>query len=343
MLWDLLDSARHGRGAAIVLHGDAGVGKTALLDHVVAAASDFRTIRIAGTESETRLPFAGLHGLLQPFLEGACNLADLQGDVLRAVFGRTTQGRVDRFLIGVAALNLLAQAARCQPLCCVIDDVHHLDSDSLDALAFVGRRLQSSHVALLLSTGVATPALADLPRLDLPGLPDDTALALLKSMVDGRLDRHVAERIVRETDGNPLAIAELSRELSADQLNGTSRLPSPLPIGRRLEAHFMREVTQLPKDTQRLLLAAAAEPSADPAVLARVANQLQISVRALEPALKAGTSSSLDARPNFQLASARFDEHPGASQSDPPMAHHEHADRLVALSTSARDACLRAR
>jgi DNA-binding CsgD family transcriptional regulator len=273
----LLDEAREGTSGALVLHGEAGMGKTALLDYAADRARDLQLVRVSGIEAEHEFGFAALHRLLVPFLGQVGSLPPPQRQALEAAFGLSVQDPADLFMVALATLTLLADAASSHGLLCLVDDVQWIDRASLQALAFVGRRLSKDGVALILgmrSSDAALSALSGLPTVEIKGLPDDAAIELLSQVVPGSLDPHIARRVVSETSGCPLALAELAEELTATQWVGASHLSEPIPISRRLEAHFRRQVDILPPEVQTFLLVAAAETSQDPVLVRRVATQL---------------------------------------------------------------------
>src|SRR6266571_852906 len=273
----VLDAARRGLSAALVVRGEPGVGKTSLLGYAAGSAAGFRVIRVAGVESELELGFAGLHRLLVSFLPAMAGLPQRQREALGSAFGLIDAIPADRFAVGLATLSLLADAAAGSPLLCVVDDAQWLDQESLEVLAMVGRRVYAERIALVFGTRDAADGgvlLEGIPDIRVGGLPEDDALELLRSSVGGPLDPHLARRIVRETEGCPMAIIELVGELTAAELSGAGLLPEPLPLSRRLEAHFLRQVRVLPATTQTLLLVAAAEPSGDPRLITSAAARL---------------------------------------------------------------------
>jgi DNA-binding CsgD family transcriptional regulator len=272
----LLDTARDGHGAVLVVHGDPGVGKTALLEYAVEAGEDFRALRAAGVEGEMELDYAALQQLCSPILEFIERLPDPQLHALGVAFGLSA-GRVPSpFLVGLAALGLLSEAAEQQPLLCVVDDAQWLDGASARALAFVARRLLAERIALAFGTRDVGSGLARLPQLRVDPLGRRDARALLNSVLAARLDESVLERIIAETGGNPLALLELPRGLTPAQLAGGFGLPAALPLSTGIEQSFRRRLARLPRDARRLLLLAAAEPVGDPALLWRAAQQLGI-------------------------------------------------------------------
>jgi hypothetical protein len=295
----LLDGARAGRSGVLVLRGEAGVGKTALLEHAVESASDVRLLRAVGVESEMELPFAALHLLCAPVDDFVDRLPAPQHDALEVTFGVSTGAAPDRFLVALAVLSLFSEAAVERPLLCVIDDAQWLDRASAQVLAFVARRLLAEPVVLLFAARETTDAFADLPELLIEGLDDAEAFKLLASVIPGRLDERVADQLVAEARGNPLALIELPRGLSPAQLAGGFELPGALSVPGRIEHSFLQRLEGRPSDTQRLLVVAAAEPLGDPALLWRAAERLGIPGSAREPAESAGLIE-MDGRVRFR-------------------------------------------
>ncbi len=269
-----------------MLRGEPGIGKTAVLGYAAERAAGFRVVRAAGVESEMELPFAGLHQLCGPMLGGLARLPPPQRDALGTAFGLSSGTQPDRFLVGLAVLSLLSDAAEERPLLCLIDDAQWLDRSSAQVLAFVARRLQAESVVLLFAEREPgeLDELAGLPDLPLRGLPDDSARELLASAIGGPIDDRVRDRILAEARGNPLALIELPHELSPATLAGGFGLPGGRPVPGRIEASFRRRVQQLPAATQRLLLVAAAEPTGEPALLWRAVAMLGIPAGAVGPA-----------------------------------------------------------
>ena len=301
MLDRLLAEARAGQSRVLVLRGEAGVGKTALLDYLHERASGFRVARAAGVESEMELAFAGLHQLCTPMLSNLAGLPGPQRDALGTIFGLSTGQAPDRLLVGLAVLGLLSEAAEERPLVCLVDDAQWLDQASAQALAFVARRLLAEPVALVFT--VREPSEEQqwrgLPLLTVEGLSGGDARALLDSVTPGRLDEQVRDRIVAETRGNPLALLELPRGLSAAELAGGFGLPGAPPLASRIERSFLRRLQSLPVKTQRLLLAAAAEPIGEVTLLWRAAGWLGVGADAAAPAEAAGLIE-LGARVRFR-------------------------------------------
>ncbi|OBG83310.1 LuxR family transcriptional regulator [Mycobacterium sp. E802] len=288
----LLSAARSGSSAVLVLRGEAGVGKTALLDYVVAQASEFRVTQVAGIQSDMELAFAGLHHLCAPLLGRLGEIPEPQRDALEVAFGRGVGPAPDRFLVGLAVLSLLAAAADEKPLLCVIDDAQWLDQVSVQALGFVARRLLAEPVVVVFAVrdghDGAVDALPGLPELRVPGLADSDARDLLDSVVLGRLDERVRDRVIAETRGNPLALLEVPHNVSAAELAGGFWNVGTRPSVGQVEESFVHRIRALPADTRRLVLVAAADPVGDPVLFARSASHLGIDLEALAPAEAAG-------------------------------------------------------
>src|SRR4051812_37774904 len=265
----LLDGVRDGRGGVLVVHGEAGVGKTALLDYAVEAGPEVRIARTAGVEAEMELPFAAVQQLCAPFVGLRERLPQPQHDALEVAFGHRAGPAPDRFLVGLAVLGLLAEAAEEQPLACVVDDAQWLDSASARTLAFVARRLVAEKIALVFAARELGETLSGLPELRVAPLERRDARALLDSVLPVRLDEGVLERIVAETRGNPLALLELPRGLSPTQLAGGFGLPTTAPLSAGIEDRYTRRLAKLPSHARRLLLVAAADPVGDPALVWR--------------------------------------------------------------------------
>ncbi|MGV0792023.1 AAA family ATPase [Mycolicibacterium sp. XJ1819] len=287
----LIAAARTGESQVLVVHGEAGVGKTAVIEYAIERASDFRIARASGVEAEVELAFAGLHQLCAPLLDGLEQLPEPQRDALATAFGRSAGAPPDRFLVGLSVLSLLAAAAtEATPLMCVVDDAQWLDRVSAQTLAFVARRLLAEPVAVVFgvrdSRDTEARELAGLPELALHGLSDHDARILLESVIRGRMDERVRDRIIAEARGNPLALLELPRDPAATE-GGYGRPESRPPAGH-IEHSFVRRVQSLPVPTRRLLLAAAADPVGDTALLSRAVDRLGISVDVAAPAEAAG-------------------------------------------------------
>jgi DNA-binding CsgD family transcriptional regulator len=272
----LLETAREGHGGVLVVHGDPGVGKTALLEYARETAKDFRVVRTSGVEGETELDYAALQQLCSPLLELMEHLPDPQRDALGVALGLNPGRPPSPFLVGLAVLGLLSEAAEQRPLLCMVDDAQWLDDASGAALAFVARRLLAERIALTFATRSVGSRLLRFPQLRVDPLGRRDARALLESILPARLDESVVARIVAETRGNPLALLELPRGLTPAQLAGGFGLPAARPLSAGIEESFRRRLARLPPDARRLLLLAAAEPVGDVALLWRAAHQLGI-------------------------------------------------------------------
>jgi len=287
VLEGLLEAIRAGESRALVVSGEAGVGKTALLEYLSQQASGCRLARAAGVQSEMELPFAGLHQLCAPMLDNLPHLPRPQREALRTAFGISAGSAPDRFLVGLAVLSLLSDAAEQQPLVCVVDDEQWLDRASAHVLGFVARRLVAESVGLIFAARVPSSELMGLPELAVEGLSESDARALLDAALAGPVDSPVLDRIVAETRGNPLALLELSRAVSPRQVAGGFWLPGAVRLSGGIEEHFRQRIEALPTTTRRLLLIAAAEPVGDPALLWRAAAQMEIDAAAAVPAVEA--------------------------------------------------------
>jgi DNA-binding CsgD family transcriptional regulator len=327
----VLADVKAGRSAVLVLRGPAGTGKTALLEHVAESADGYRVVRAVGVESEMELPFAGLHQLCGALLDDLGGLPPPQRDALGTAFGLSAGAEPDRFLISLAALSLLSEAAENQPLLCLIDDAQWLDRSSAQVLAFVARRLKAEPVGLLFAVRepLELDELARLPHARLEGLSDAHARELLASVVGVPLDERVRGRIIAEARGNPLALLELPRAFSPAELAGGFGLPGDVPLQNRIEAGFRRRVQQLPAMTQQLLLLAAAEPTGEPALLWRSAAELGIPIAAVDPAVGDGMLE-LGARVAFRHPLLRSAIYQAASPE-----HRRSAHRALAAATDA--------
>lgn len=315
----LVAKAKAGQSQILVLRGEAGIGKSALIDDLVESAGGTRIARVAGVESEMELAYAGLHQLCAPLMTRIDALPGPQHDALSVAFGVKAGNPPDRFLVGVAVLSLLAAVSEEQPLICVVDDAQWLDEVSARTLAFVGRRLLAEQVVVVFAVRGDGPSsshdpLAGLPELVVPGLRAGDARALLDSVVPGQLDERVRERIVAETGGNPLALLELPRGLTATELAGGFGTPDTRAVPTRIEHSFLRRIASLPGVTRQLLLAAAADPVGDVALLRRVGDRLAIEID--EAAGDAAGLIELGARVRFRHPLARSAAYRSASPRD---------------------------
>jgi DNA-binding CsgD family transcriptional regulator len=286
----LVAGVRTGQSRVLVLRGEAGVGKTALLRHLSEAADGCRIARAAGVESEMELAFAGLHGLCAPMLGGLRHLPEPQRDALSTAFGLSAGAPPDRFLVGLAVLSLLAEAAEEQPLVCIVDDAQWLDRVSAQTLSFVARRLLAERLALVFALRDSGDGhgFEGLPELEVEGLEAEVAGVLLDATIPGPLDERVRARILDEAGGNPLALIELPRGMTPAELAGGFAMPDASSLASRIEHVFLQRVRALPRDAQLLLLVAAAEPIGDSSLLWRAADRLGVGVEAARPAEAAG-------------------------------------------------------
>ncbi|GGU24070.1 helix-turn-helix transcriptional regulator [Lentzea flava] len=313
----LLTQAKSGAGQVLVLRGEAGIGKTALLDHVSARATGFRVTRAAGVEAESAFPYAGLHQLCVPFLDRLDKLPAPQREALGTAFGMASGPRPTRFMVGLAVLTLLAEVADEQPLVCLVDDAQWLDSMSSAVLGFVARRLLAERIVLVFGLREDNDYLDGLPELLVRGLDDADARALLDSVIKGPVDGRVRDRIVAEARGNPLALLELPREI-ADGLDAG-------PLTSRIEQSFVRQIEPLPAGTRLLMLTAAAEPLGDATLLWRAAGLLGLGADPAAAALGTGLIE-FGARIRFRHPLVRSAVYRSASAVDRQRVHRALAD-----------------
>ncbi|WP_250032521.1 helix-turn-helix transcriptional regulator [Paractinoplanes maris] len=286
----VVEAVRAGTGRVLVVRGEPGVGKTALLNHLCDEASraGCRLLRVAGVQSEMELAFAGLHQLCLPLLDRAERLPAPQRDALLTAFGLVAGPPPDRFQVGLAVLSLLSVAEGDRPLICVVDDEQWLDAGSAQVLGFVARRLLADPVGLVFGAREPSAELAGLPELKVEGLPDREARALLDSALIAPLDGRVRDLLLAESRGNPLALLELPRGLSPSELAGGFGLPGAVPLAGRIEDSFRRQLDAMPPATRRLMVLASADPSGDPSLVWRAAQRLGLPQDAGEPAVEAG-------------------------------------------------------
>ena len=325
MLAGLLKQVRDGRSAVLVVRGEAGVGKTALLDYAVDQAADLRVARAVGVESEMELAFAALHQLCGPMLDHLDRLPGPQRGALGTAFGLEAGPPPDRFLVGLAVLSLLSEVAAERPLVGVVDDAQWLDQASAQALAFAARRLHAESVLLVFATREPALDFRGLPELVVGGLREADARALLATVVRAPLDRRVLERIVAETRGNPLALLELPRELSPAQLAGGFGLPEVRPALDRIEDSFLRRIELLPEPARMLLVLAAADPTGDAVLVWRAARQLGLGTEAAAAAESAGLLE-IGGQVRFRHPLVRSAVYRAASQADRQRAHQTLAE-----------------
>jgi hypothetical protein len=279
----MIDAIAGGGGRSLVLRGEAGIGKTALLEYVAQSASDSTVLWAVGVESDMELAYASLHQLCVSLLDRLDSLPAPQRRALEIAFGLSAGGAPDRFLVGLAVLSLLSEAADERPIVCLVDDAQWLDKASALTLAFVARRLLAERVGIVFAARQPGEQLAQLPELEVVGLPRDDAQALLGTNVWLRLDEQVRDRVLAETHGNPLALLELPRGLTAKQLAGGFGLVEAQGLVGRIEESFVGRIQALSEDARRLLLVAAAEPVGDPLLLLRALRRLGIAASAIHP------------------------------------------------------------
>jgi DNA-binding CsgD family transcriptional regulator len=325
LLDGVLRDVRAAKSRVLILHGDPGVGKSALMEYAAGQARGCRLVRAAGVESEMELPYAALHQVCAPMLDRLEHLPSPQRDALGTAFGLRAGPPPDRFLIGLAALGLFSSAAEQQPLVFLIDDLHWLDRTSAQVLAFVARRLDAESVGMIMATRVPHPDLSLLPKAEIGGLQEADARVLLDSVLTVPLDERVRDRIVAETAGNPLALLELPRGFTGHELAGGFELHGAAPLTAAVEQSFRRDLQALPKQTRCLLLLAAAEPLGDSALLWRAAARLNIGTDARTPAAAAGLVQ-FGARVRFRHPLARSAVYGSASVRDRQSVHRALAD-----------------
>ena len=322
----LIATVKSGSSQVLVLRGEAGVGKTALLEFTAEMASGVRCLHVAGVQSDMELAFAGLQQLCAPLLNHHDELPEPQREALNVAFGRGVGSAPDRFLVGLAVLSLMAAAADDRPLLCLIDDTQWLDQVSAQTLAFVARRLLAEPVGIVFAARDAgAQALAGLPELMIGGLSDADARDLLDSVVLGRIDARVRDRIVAETRGIPLALLEVPRNVSAAELSGGFGNLGVRRSAGQIEESYVHRVQSLPADTRKLLLVAAAEPVGDAALFLRVAARLGIAVDALGPA-EAGGLIEFGPRMRFHHPLVRSAAYRAADMADRRAIHRALAD-----------------
>ena len=320
VLADLVAAVRARQSRVLVVRGEPGVGKTALLDYLAGQASGCRVVRVAGLQSEMEFAFAGLHQLCAPMLDRLEALPAPQRDALRTVFGISAGPPPDRFLVALAVLSLLAETAGERPLVCVIDDEQWLDQASAQALGFAARRLAADPVALVFGARVPGAELRGLPELAVTGLAEGDARELLAAVLPGPLDPRVRDQVIAEADGNPLALLELPRGMTAAELAGGFGLPGPVlprgpvPLTGRIEDSFRRQLDALPAPSRQLLLLAAADPSGDPALVLRAAGRLGLPAQEAAGAAAEAGLAEFGARVRFRHPLVRS----VAYQSAPP-------------------------
>ncbi len=299
LLDGLLARVRGGGSEALVIRGEAGIGKTALLRYAARQASGYRVAELTGVEAEMELAFAGIHQLCGAMLDRLDALPAPQREALSVALGLAAGDVPDRFLVGMAVLNLLAAVAEERPLLCLVEDAQWLDAASSQIVGLVARRVHAESVAIVVAVRepAAAPDFDGLAELRLEGLPEQDGRSLLRGVVGGRLDRRVVDRLVAETGGNPLALLELPGRMTAAELAGGFELPAAGELPAHIEHHYIQRIRQLPKATQSLMLLAAADPAGDAPLVLRAGRRLGFDADAFAPAeaaqlLRIGTSVS---------------------------------------------------
>jgi DNA-binding CsgD family transcriptional regulator len=321
----LLELVRRGFSGVLVLRGGHGVGKTTMASYAVDAASGFLVSAFTAVETEITLQYGGVHELLIPFLPLIGDLPAPQRQALRVAFGMEAGPQPDRFLVGLACLTLLARAAADEPVLCAVDDAEWMDPESALVLGFVARRLYADRVAMILTVNDENDptAFAQLPTLDVGGLPDDAAADLLRSIAGVPLEAAVIDRVVAGTDRNPLAIVEVGNDFTPEELAAWAYLPGPVPTGRKLQQRYLRRVHQLPKDAQEFVLLAAADISGDRSRVRQAASAAGIDPDTAEP--EAEAAELIEASGNvlrFRHPLIRSAVYHGASAAARRQAHH---------------------
>ncbi len=339
----LVATVRAGRSQVLLLRGEGGIGKTALLDYAAEGASGCRVARARGDESENELAFAGLHMVCAPFLAHLDRIPEPQAKALATAFGLSEGDPPNRFFVGLAAVSLLAEVAEEQPLLCLVDDVQWLDQVSALTLTFVARRLLAERIGLVFAIreGVDAQAFSGLPELVVQGLNEADAAAILDESLHGRLDPAVRKRLIADTHGNPLALRELPRAMTPAEMAGGFGLPTTSSISARLEEGFSRRIAQLPSATQQLLVVAAAEPVGDPLTVWRAADALGLDVDSVSPAIEDGLVE-LTGRLVFRHPLVRSAAYQHASPAERRDAHRALANATDAAADPDRRAWHRA-
>jgi DNA-binding CsgD family transcriptional regulator len=331
-IWGLLEAARGSRSAALVLRGEPGIGKSALLEDARERAGDMHVLRARGIETESELPFAALHQLLRPALAHLSRLPSQQARALRGALALDEGAAEERFLVFVACLSLLSELAERRPVLCLVDDAHWLDTSSADALLFVARRLGAEGVAMLYAAregDVRRFEAPGLPSLVLGGLDREAAATLLSRAAGAAAAPSVRDRLIEQSRGNALALVELPSALSRAQLAGEEQLPGALPLTRQVERVFLERVRRLEADAQQLLLVAAADDAEDAALVTRAAAELGTPARALDLAEQAGLITVHGNRLEFRHPLVRSAVYEAATSNDRREAHRALAEALA--------------
>jgi DNA-binding CsgD family transcriptional regulator len=339
----LLARVQEGQSAVLVIRGEPGIGKTELLRYTARHAVGFRVAQVTSVEAEMELPFAGIHQLCAPLLDHFDALPQPQQDALNVALGLASGDVPNRFLVGLAVLSLLSAAAEEQPLLCLVEDSQWLDEASGLILGFIARRLLAESVAIVVAVREPNTRhdFDGLPELVLRGLGEEDAHTLLARAVPGRLDDRVRDRIIAETRGNPLALLDLPRSMSATERAGGFELVAATDLPRHLEDHYLQRARELPEATQRLLLLAAAEPIGDATLVWRAANGLGIEKSSLAPAEDAQLVE-VGARVRFRHPLVRSAVYGAAVLSERRVAHRALAEATDPVTDPDRRAWHRA-
>ncbi|WP_432476928.1 AAA family ATPase [Nocardioides sp. GXQ0305] len=332
--------ARNGRGGALLVLGEPGIGKTSLLRAAAAAVPDFRVLRADGHEAESTIPYAALQRLMIPLREHVPALPGRHQQALRIATGVFTGPPPDRFLVGLGTLGLLAAAGEVAPVACFVDDTHFLDPESLDALAFVARRLEAESAVLVFASRDVPEVeqrMTGVPTLRLDGLPQEAAVRLLTSRLPEPIDPAVAAQIAASTGGNPLALTDLAVELSAARLAEAGFAEEPVPVGHHLQAHYLGRVRQLTDHQQRWLLVAAADSTGNLDMIRAAAETLGLPPSAGEEAEAAGLVE-LDVSVRFRHPLVRAAVYGAARGADRRRVHAALAAAAAGLDASALEA-----
>ncbi|MGZ6565366.1 MAG: AAA family ATPase [Solirubrobacteraceae bacterium] len=326
----LMDRALDGRGGALVVRGEAGIGKTALLDYAAGHENRFLILWAAGVDAESDLAFAGLYGLVRPVIDKLGELPEVQRAALSGALGLARSTQADRLLVSAAVLGLLAAAAEDQPVLCVIDDAQWLDRPSADALVFAARRLRAEHLAMLFSAREG-----EAKRFEAPGLPELQAQPLdaesARMLVSGRIGEAapaVRERLLAEAAGNPLALLELPLALSEGQLSGAEALPEAIPLTPRLQGVFRQRIDRLPEPTQAALRIAAAADTGDAVMVMSAVAGAKLPSSALDAAERSDLIRAFGGRIAFRHPLVRSALLDGATLHERQAAHVALADAL---------------
>jgi hypothetical protein len=316
----LVATVQAGQSQVLVMHGEAGVGKTALLDYLAEQASGYRVVRTVAVQSEMELPFAGLHQMCAPLLGWLGGVPGPQRSALLTAFGMSAGPPPDRFLVGLAVLSLLSAVAEDRPLMGIIDDAQWLDRASAQALGFAARRLGADAVGLVFAVREPGEEVAGLPRMAVEGLRDADARALLDATLPGPVDERIKKRFIAEARGNPLALLELPRGLTPAEMAGGFGLPGAFAVPERIEESFRRQIGALSAEARRLLVLAAADPSGDPVLVWQAAERLGIGPGAAEEAAETGLAE-FGAQVRFRHPLARSVAYQSAPLHDRRQAH----------------------